>query len=197
MSNANTPFGLRPVGTLTGAPWTGGVRKYNIPAGDSNAMYIGDPVALAGSGSADAMLATVQLATAGATYPILGVIVAFDHDPSDLTLVYRKASTLRNVYVCTDPATIYMVQGDGSAAITYAALGGNGNLSAGSGGSTITGQSGWILSSTAAGSADATYQVQLLSAARTPNNDPTAVYAKWLVKLNISPLNPNDSNNAY
>ena len=38
MPNANTPFGLAPVGTITGAPYNGKARVYAILAADTNGL---------------------------------------------------------------------------------------------------------------------------------------------------------------
>ena len=49
MANANKPFGLRPSKTLNGSSTNMQLRKYYVPATDSTAVFIGDPVKLAGT----------------------------------------------------------------------------------------------------------------------------------------------------
>lgn len=188
MSNVNAPRGLSPVGTISGAPWNAQLLRCYCISTNASAMYIGDPVDFEGSSDTAGAAPTIALATAGATHPILGVIVAFEYDPTDLTLTYRKASTNRYAYVCVDPNTIYEVQADSTAVITADSVGANAVLGAGAGGSTVTGLSGWVLVSTTTPAADATYQVQILGAKNAVDNDITAVYARWLVKISLHRL---------
>lgn len=49
MANANTPRGLSPVGTITGAPFNEQGRLYAIANDASNTYAIGDVVKVAGS----------------------------------------------------------------------------------------------------------------------------------------------------
>jgi hypothetical protein len=44
MANSNAPTGLTPVRYASGAPYNGAANVYFVPASDSTALYIGDPV---------------------------------------------------------------------------------------------------------------------------------------------------------
>jgi hypothetical protein len=153
-------------------------------------MFVGDPVDFAGSADPTGVYPTVVLATAGATHPILGSIVAFEYDPADLTLVYRKASTNRYCYVSADPMTVYEIQAEGTNVIPYTSVGLNAVLYAGAG-STGSGLSGWQLDSgaTTAPAANATYQLLILRAVPREDNDISQVNAKWEVLIALHRLN--------
>lgn len=183
MANSNKPFGLRPVGTLNGASWNGGVRKFYVPATDGNAIYVGDMVKLAGTEGSlyagDPPVPTVAIAAANDV--VVGVVVGVEPLYTDLSLNYRKASTGMYVMVCCDPQTVYEVQGD---ADTYAAadVGFNMTLTVAAG-SAVTGYSASVADqSTAANTA--TLDLQVLGTVRSPDNDLTGGYPLLLVKLN-------------
>jgi hypothetical protein len=165
MANINAAFGLRPIRNLNGSPWNGQAKKFYIPSTDTDAMFVGDPVVLAGSGDANGV-PTVKLATAGATNKITGVVVGFlpAEGRTDSTLnlnnTYRPASTACYVLVCDDPDTIFEAQLDDSATPAVADIGTNFNLVAGSG-STVNGLSGWEVE-TSTSSTGNTLQVHLL-----------------------------------
>lgn len=201
MANADTPFGLIPYRHLNGMPWNGQVHKCYVPSTDSTSAYfVGDVVDIAGSADTDGTCLTVIAGSAGlATYPIFGVIVAFEPDAGDLSLQYRKDDTARYCYVCCDPDVIFLVQGCSSAVIAATAVGLNACLVKTHSGSTITGKSGWELDSgaTNAPAANATYPLMILGAAPLPDNDISAVNAKWQVLIAMHRLRPNYSNSAY
>ena len=181
MSQANSPFGLRPVGTLLSSPYSGAVQRCYLSTTLGTAMGIGDPVDLLGTADTPGFTPEVTLATQGASHAIYGVIVAWDIDTSDLFLNYRKASTARYCYVMVDPFSIYEVQGDATV-IAATAVGANAVLTSAAV-NTSTGLSGWVLNGGTTPANDATYQVMILGAANRPNNDITAAYAIWRVVI--------------
>lgn len=205
MANVDSPFGLRPVSHLLGLDWSGGVRKCYIPSTDSNAFYIGETVDLAGSADVSGAYPTVVNVVASsynpgmATRPVFGVIVGFEPDPTDLSLLYRKASTNRVAYVCVDPFVIYEVQGSSNAVIAATSVGLNFCLVATHAGSTATGYSGLELDTgeTSTPAANATFPFTLLGAVNRPGNDISLVNAKWHVMVTLHRLLPNYSNSAY
>lgn len=200
MANADSPFGLRPVRHRNGAPYNGATRPYIIPSTDANAMFVGDPVNLTGTGNATLVtfpgfgegiigaLPEIALATAGAGNNLLGSIVAFAADPAGTGLenVHRLASTERVAFVADDPDLLFEIQEDsvgGALAITDIAL--NIDLIAGAG-STVTGFSGWEAdSNTAAGGA--TLQLRIERLMDRPDNA-IGNQAKWLVAINTHTL---------
>ena len=44
MANVNSPFGFRLVGMLTGGIGNVSIRRYRIPASETHAIFLGDPV---------------------------------------------------------------------------------------------------------------------------------------------------------
>lgn len=135
MPNANRPSGLTPLEYLNGSPWSGLGRPYVVLAAVTNALFVGDPVALTGTGDSTG-LASIDLCAAGST--ALGVIMAIGTNPngpyinpSDLTKVSRPSgaqSVNYYAYVCDDPNVIYEIQEDsdgGALAITSAGANAN------------------------------------------------------------------------
>lgn len=196
MANPTGAFGLRPV-RRDGGPWTGQPVRALIASGVGTAQFIGDPVVALGAGNTGMIehigsgtqipgaLPTVTIATAGATNKIYGVIVGFDAVTRDST-IYREASTDRVALLAPawDPEIVFQVRDDASGVIGTALVGANANLAAGSGGSTATGQSSWMLDATTPAN-DATYQCTILRAANLLNNDATLASAVWEVQINL------------
>lgn len=181
MANTSTPFGLRPVGTLNSACYTGQIKKFYVPSTDAAAIGIGDPVKLAGSADADGVPTVARMATPG-TDVMVGVMVGVQPLPTDLTLNYRKASTAMYIYVDVDPNTIYEVQEDSvGGALAATNVGQNANIILGTV-STTTGNGLTMLDSSTANTTN-TLDVQILELAVRPNNE-IGNYAKWHVRLN-------------
>lgn len=187
MANANSAFGLRPVRYLGGGPYNGATNMYVAPASYGTNMFIGDPVVVTGTSSAGisgGAYQQINVATAGATHQITGVIVGFVPTPGIVSLGYGAASTLRQVLVADDPALLFEVQEDSDGnAVELSEVGLNANLASGAG-SAYTKRSGWLLDSTSAGS-DATYQLTIRGFADRVDNTAVENYAKLLVSINI------------
>jgi len=119
MANANTPRGLSPVGTITGAPFNEQGRLYAIANDGTNTYAIGDVVKVAGSSDTNGVPYATKAAT---TDTPVGVIVGIRvSDPSvslvgttlALNTIYLPLSSgLRYVYVVDDPNVIFEVEGD-------------------------------------------------------------------------------------
>ena len=191
MANANTPFGLRPVRHRNGAPYNGAATRYYVPASDSTALYLGDPVIIAGSADADGVASVTKATAAGGAY-MLGPVVSVE--PADGTnsggrdsTTYRAASTAAYVYVADDPDLIFEVQEDAvGGALAAADVGLNGDWIAGSG-STVTGLSGAQLD-TSTKATTATLQLRILGFVQRPDNE-IGANAKVLVSINLHSLN--------
>lgn len=179
MANANAAFGLRPVRIRGGAPYAGACNEYYVPAGDSVALGIGDPVIIAGSADADGV-ATVTRATA-ATGRITGVVVGFRPSPTIVANGYRLASTAEYVLVADDPEIEYEIQEDSvGGALAATSVGLNASLVAG----TIANKkSGFQLDSSTAAVTDA-LQVRILGFQQRADNE-IGANAKVLVRINM------------
>lgn len=119
MANANTPRGLSPVGTITGAAYNEQGRLYAIANDGTNTYAIGDVVKVAGSSDANGVPYVTKAAT---TDTPVGVIVGIRvSDPSvslvgttlALNTIYLPLNSgLRYVFVVDDPSVIFQVTGD-------------------------------------------------------------------------------------
>ena len=178
MANSNTPFGLRPVGTVSGGEWTGAVQKFAVSG--ATAVFVGDAVTLNDDG-------TVSPATAGSL--LLGVVTGIEFNAAVAATVqpgYLPASTTGNVFVSVGPDVIYEIQEDSiGGAMVAANVGSNGDLVAGAG-STVSGTSGHVLDSSdviAKDASAASAQLRVWALSPKVNND-VGTYAKWLVRIN-------------
>jgi hypothetical protein len=106
MANQNTPFGLRPVADLHGNPYNGAINQYSVPAGDGTAIFIGDPVKLAGTGQIINGQVLTDVAQAATGDVLVGAVVAVLQVTADST-IYRAASTQRIVLVSDDPDALF------------------------------------------------------------------------------------------
>lgn len=192
MANVNKPAGLQPVMYLNGAPYNGAGRVYAIPATDSNAYAIGDPVVPAGSADANG-IPTLTLATAGTSNPVGGVIISgagagsygSTYGVPQESPVVIPASKTRAYYVLVaeDPNIIFEIQEVNSGTFLAAAdVSLNTSLVSGVNNGFV---SGWLLDN-AAKASTAALQCRILQLApRTAANDNAfGQFAKWWVLLN-------------
>ena len=197
MAQVSRINGFRPVKTLTGASWSGAAELCFMPAADATVVMVGDLVVLLGDARAATGVPTVTRATT-VTGPVYGVVVgiaftgvgdAGNIPPvTDLnTPVFRRASTDRYVFVCTDPNVIYEVQiaGAGPAAAAATALVGlNGQFTT-TAGNTASGASGMQLDS--AGTATtATLPLKIVGIPNRADNIPGDPFLSFYVKLNAT-----------
>jgi hypothetical protein len=182
MANANTPFGLRPVRHRNGAPYNGAATRYFVPASDSTALFLGDPVIIAGSADADGV-ATVTRATAAGGAFVLGSVVGVE-PMTNASTTYRPASTAAYVLVADDPDLIYEVQEDAvGGALAVADVGLNADLIAGTG-STITGLSAFQLDTSTKATLN-TLQLRIHGFTQRVDNEVGSANAKVLVSINL------------
>jgi len=188
MANVDSPFGLKPVGHIHGSSYNPSIKRCYLATGESNALYIGDAVQLAGSADTKGSAPTVTKATAGDGNFIYGVIVAFEFDPDNLTRQYRVASTARYCFVNIDPGTIYQIQDDGAATTDADYVGLNAVLIFTHGGSTVTGLSGMELDTNSdAPATDASNQLLIMGLSNIENNA-LGAHAIWDVLINLHTL---------
>lgn len=132
MANTSRIFGFRPVKHQNGSPYNGQANLYYIPSTDGTAVYIGDAVKLAGSADpAYGNAPTVALAAAG--NPIVGIVVGFLSDPTNLNVggTGRAASTNRYCWVADATDLVFEVEtSNGTPGIVDIAL--NADLAVGS-----------------------------------------------------------------
>jgi len=175
MANTNTVFGARVVGTLPGSPYAAKVRHYAIPASDPTALYVGDVVkGVQGFTEISTQRYLPTISQAAATNMPIGIVVGFIVDPSNLTLTYRPASTLREVLVVDDPFVIFEIQSTGTAAASEAER--LADIIVGSGG-TIFSTSGMQLDHATIGSGTT---LRILGLSHRIGADELGIYTKYL-----------------
>lgn len=199
--NPNTPAGLQPEQRRGSASYRANTHMYYVAAGDTNAMYVGDPVKRVATPASANGIPTVTLAVAGTSALITGVIVGFDGigaatasapngsffansgSPGPL---YRPASAAVGYYVMVDDdaADLFIVQANATQLAT--SVGKNANLVSGAG-SAYTGLSGWMLNTSTVGT-QSTKQVQIVDVLAQPDNVVGAGrnYSKFIVRINQS-----------
>lgn len=187
MANSDTPFGFKPIRKMGAAPNSGGVNRYYVATGDSNNIFIGDPVDDSGTGDAFGVPGVVR-ATAGSGGYTRGVVVGIENLTSDnLSRLYRPASTAMYLYVADDPELEFEVQEDSDGnALDQTAIGSNIDFVFGTG-STTTGISAAEINSDTADTTN-TLQCRVLGLIQRPNNE-IGTNAKWRVKFNLHRAN--------
>lgn len=190
MANADRPNGLIPIGTKSGSAWTAQVREYPVDSNTAGNIAIGSPVVLEAGGN-------LELATAGATNVILGVVVGFvptgnaDGDnfltSANLGVAehpgYLPAATAGRALVAVGRDILYQAQMDTGTVVAATAVGARANL-VGNSVSTTTGRSTAEIDSSGVGQ-DATFQLQLHDYVRSPDNDLSVEHSKWIVSINL------------
>lgn len=184
MANSNAPTGFRPVKYRSGAPYNGAVNVYYVPASDGTALYIGDPVIIAGGGDANGVQ-TATRATAGSAGRITGVVTGFVPSPALVGggYKYRPASTAAYILVADDPDLVFECQEDAvGGALAAADIGLNADMASGSG-SAVTGLSGFQLD-TSTKATGATLQWRIVGFVQREDNA-IGANAKVLVRINL------------
>lgn len=156
------------------------VRKYFIPATDATAVYVGDAVKLAGAADTDGTAPTVTLAAAGDA--IVGIVVGFAVDPTNLNVDGQKraASTARYAMVMDDPNAVFEVEtSNGTPAAADVGL--NANHAVGSPNATTATSGATLDMGTKLTTATLTFKI--LGFSSRVNNE-VGASAKVLVKIN-------------
>lgn len=197
MANISTINGFRPVKHLNGSPFNGQANIYEVPAGESVPVFVGDLVKLSDSNSTAGYPACESFCAASSQVisgNVLGAVVGilntkFDPDGAltsgSLSLdtpVYRAASTKQFVLVADSPDLIFEAEADASVALASVGL----NADVGASAHTnplLTGASPMYVYSTTAPSASATRPLQILGIVKRPDNEAAAAYNKVLVKI--------------
>ena len=119
MSSSATPYGARPVGTLSASgSFTAKVRHYGIASGYGTDIFYGDFVKLVAAGTVEKDTGTTTLTPVGI---FLGVSYTDPNTSQKTFAQYYPASTAASdiqAYVLDDPNVLFEMQADGSAAVT-------------------------------------------------------------------------------
>ena len=193
---ASVLAGFRPVKHLNGSAWNGQVNRYMISASDTQVTNVGDLVQLSDN---DALVdpnggvyPAVERIGSGTAVAIVGAIVGFEPDFSNLNAPnYRAASTRRVVLVADAPDTIYAAPQDGVGGVVAAAsVGFNVAVAIGAASSSGSYASGLTVdSSTVLGTL--TLPLQVVGVTASPDNDVTSTArpAELLVRINTHAFN--------
>ncbi len=173
---ASVLAGFRPAKHLNGSPYNGQVNRYMISASDSQATNVGDFVQLSDNDAlADAgggVYPAVERIGSGTSVPIVGVIVGFEPDYSNLnTPNYRAASTRRVALVADATDLLFAGPEDATGgAVTATMVGRNFAINLGTAGTSGAYASGMSLDSSTQATT-ATLPLQLMGIVASPDND--------------------------
>lgn len=190
---ASVLAGFRPVKHMNGSAYNGQVNRYMISASDSQATNVGDFVqlsdndALVDNAAGFGVYPAVERIGSGTAVPIVGVIVGFEPDYSNLnTPNYRVASTRRVALVADASDIIFAGPQDAVGGVVAAAsVGLNVAINLGTAGTSGAYASGMSVDSSTVATT-ATLPLQILGVTVAPDNDVTSTSrpAELLVRVN-------------
>ena len=192
---ASVLAGFRPVKHLNGSAYNGQVNRYMISASDTAATNVGDFVqlsdnaALVDTPAGFGVYPAVERIGSGTAVPIVGVIVGFEPDYSNLnTGNYRAASTRRVALVADATDLVFAGPQDGVGGVVAAAsVGLNVAINLGTAATTAPYASGMSVDSSTVATT-ATLPLQIVGVTAAPDNDETSTSrpAEMLVRVNTS-----------
>lgn len=189
---ASVLAGFRPVRHLNGASYTGQVNRYMISASDTQATNVGDLVVLSDNdalvdASGLGVYPAVERAGSGTAAPIVGAIVGFEVDYSNLNAAnFRAASTRRVVLVADAPDLVFEAPQDAVGGVVAAAsVGLNVAVNLGTASTSGAYASGMSVDSSTVATT-ATLPLQVMGVVASPDNDVTSTArpAELLVRIN-------------
>ena len=178
MANQDAPFGLRPVGKVSGNRDSGGTTEYDIAA-CASAIYQNDPVK---------MLCTGTVGVAAATDTLIGSINGvFYTDATTSKPTFARYLAASNSatdivgYVNDDPFTVFEIQSAGSGAHAQGDIGSNADLATYAAGAAPD----YLSAVEAVDTQSATAAtLRIIGLSKDPdNNDITAANVNWRVLI--------------
>jgi len=194
---ASVLAGFRPVKHMNGSPYNGQLNRYMISASDTAVTNVGDFVQLSDNAAlvdtiGFGVYPAVERIGSGTAVPIVGVIVGFEVDFSNLnTGNYRAASTRRVALVADASDLLFAGPQDAVGGVVAAAsVGLNVAINLGTAGSTTPFASGMSVDSSAVATT-ATLPLQIMGITASPDNDETSTArpAEVLVRINTHAFN--------
>ena len=182
MSSSATPYGARPVGTLSASgSFTAKVRHYQIASAYGTSIFFGDFVKLVTAG-------TIEKDTGTTACTPIGIFMGCSYtDPNTNQKTFSQMWTASVAasdaygYVIDDPNVIFEMQADGSAA--QATLGSNCAVVQTAGSTTIGTSKNAVDISTSAATT-ATLPKRIVDVVQTPSNAWADSYTDLVVKFN-------------
>ena len=199
MPNSSRINGFRPVKHNTGAPYNGQANIYEVPAGETVPVFVGDLVKLsdsagtAGFPAVESLVAASSQVTSGAIVGAVVGVLNSKMDPVDGNMTagsialdtpqLRAASTKQ--YVLVADATDLVFEAEADAAVPAASVG----LNVGVGASAhtnplLTGSSPMYVYSTTAPDTTSTLPLQIVGVVKRVDNDINSAFNKVLVRIN-------------
>lgn len=194
---ASVLAGFRPVKHMNGSPYNGQVNRYMISSSDSQVTNVGDLVQLSDNAAlvdtaGFGVYPAVERIGSGTAVPIVGAIVGFEPDYSNLnTPNYRAASTRRVALVADSPDILFAAPQDGvGGVIAAASVGLNASINLGTAGSSGAYASGMSVDSSTVATTS-TIPLQVMGIVAAPDNDDTSTSrpAEVLVRINTHAFN--------
>lgn len=189
---ASVLAGFRPVKHQTGAPYNGQFNRYMVSASESGVINIGDLVVLSDSAAlvdtvGFGVYPAVERAGSGTSAAIVGAVVGFEPDYSNLNAgMFRAASTRRIVYVADAQDLIFAAPQDADGGVIAAAsVGLNAAVTLGTATTTAPWASAMSVDSSSVATTN-TLPVQVVGILASPDNDVTSTArpAEVLVRIN-------------
>jgi hypothetical protein len=115
MANTNSPFGGKPINTMTSTDFTGKTHVYSSSISDATKIYVNDFVKL-GTGSNSKGVPYAAQGTS--TGDLVGVVIGIQNFITKETQIFRAANTELALYVIDDPYAEFEVQINGTIAAT-------------------------------------------------------------------------------
>jgi len=189
MPSSATPYGARPVGTISSSgSFSAKVRHYQIASAYGTNIFFGDFVKLVTAG-------TVEKDAGTTTATPIGIFMGCTYtDPNTSQKTFAQmwtasvAASDAYAYVIDDPDVIFEMQCDGSAAQTT--LGSNVAITQTAGTTTIGTSKNTVDISTSAATT-ATLPLRIVDVVQTPNNAWADSYTDIVVKFNAGHLMDN------
>ena len=184
--------GFRPVKHLNGSPYNGQINRYMISASDAQATNVGDLVQLSDNAALQdsvgfGVYPAVERIGSGTAVAIVGVVVGFEPDYSNLNAGnYRAASTRRVVLVADSPDLLLAAPQDaGGGVVAAASVGLNVAINLGTAATTAPYNSDMSVDSSTVATT-ATLPLQIMGITASPDNDDTSTSrpAEILVRIN-------------
>lgn len=194
---ASVLAGFRPVKHMNGSAYNGQVNRYMISASDSQVTNVGDFVQLSDNAAlvdtaGFGVYPAVERIGSGTAVPIVGVVVGFEVDYTNLNAgMYRTASTRRVALVADSSDLIFAGPQDAVGGVVAAAsVGLNVSINLGTASSTAPYASGMSVDSSTVATT-ATIPLQIMGVTASPDNDETSTSrpAELLVRINTHAFN--------
>lgn len=178
MANVDRPNGFKPVRHANGTPYNGAFERMI----SNENLFIGDLVEPVTTGIALGNGGYQEVARAETGDPIVGVVVGWEPNPADLSLLYHAASATRAVYIARTDDLILEAQND--AAMSHTDVGLNVDFVVAAG-STTTGLSNMEVNAATEATTN-TLDLRIVGFVDSPDNEATSANAKMLVRVNRS-----------